>query len=101
MAKADPRIIEVHPEVCFTAMAGQEMQFSKTTWTGMKTRHRLLEGLGIGIPDDLGDASVAKPDDVLDAAAAAWTARRYSTGSANGLPSDGRTRNTKASVIWY
>ncbi len=101
VARRDSRIIEVHPEVCFTAMAGTEMQFSKTTWSGQKTRQRLLAENQIRIPDDLGDAGVAKPDDVLDAAAAAWTAHRYTQGTANSLPPDSRARNTKASIIWY
>ncbi len=101
VAKTDRRIIEVHPEACFTAMGGREVESSKTTWAGMKTRERLLEANGISIPDDLGDAGAAKPDDVLDAAAAAWTARRYSAGTANSLPPISRSRDSKASVIWY
>ena len=101
VAKTDPRIVEAHPEACFTAMGGQEVESSKTTWAGMKTRERLLEANGIRIPDDIGDAGIAKPDDVLDAAAAAWTARRYAQGTANSLPSDTRSRDSKPSVIWY
>ena len=101
VTKTDSRIIEIHPEVCFTAMGDKEVESPKTTWAGMKTRERLLERNGISIPNDLGDAGVAKPDDVLDAAAAAWTARRYVQGTANSLPSDSRFGGRKASVIWY
>jgi len=101
VAKADSRIIEVHPEVCFAAMGGNEVESAKTTWSGQKTRERLVEENGISIPSDLGDAGVAKPDDVLDAAAAAWTARRYAQGTANSLPPDGRHSDSMASVIWY
>jgi predicted RNase H-like nuclease len=101
VAKTDSRIIEVHPEACFTAMGGKEVEWSKTTWAGMTARARLLEANGISIPDDLGPAGVAKPDDVFDAAAAAWTARRYAQETANSLPSASRSRDSKASVIWY
>ena len=99
VARTDTRIIEVHPEACFTAMAGTDLQFSKTTWSGQKTREGLLREQQISIPDHLADAGVAKPDDVLDAAAAAWTARRYAQGTANSLPPDGRPSDS--SVIWY
>ena len=99
VAKRDTRIIEIHPEASFTAMAGKEIRFPKTTWNGLKTRQRLLRKHKISIPDDLADAGAAKPDDVLDAAAAAWTARRYAQGTANSLPPDGRSSDP--SVIWY
>ena len=101
VVKTDSRIIEIHPEACFTAMGDKEVESPKTTWAGMTTRERLLGANGISIPDDLGDAGVAKPDDVLDAAAAAWTARRYATGTANSLPPDGRSSDSTDSVIWY
>ncbi len=57
---------------------------------------------GIVIPDQLGPAGQAGADEVLDAAAAAWTAWRVATGIAKGLPevpevfSDGLTAS-----IWY
>ncbi len=101
VARRDSRIIEVHPEACFTAMGSKEVESSKTTWTGQQTRQRLLAETGISIPDDIGDAGVAKADDVLDAAAAAWTARRYAQGTANRLPPDSRPSGSSASVIWY
>jgi len=55
----------------------------------------------ISIANDLGDAGVAKPDDVLDAAAAAWTARRYAQGTADSLPGGDRSSDSTPSVIWY
>ena len=51
----------------------------------------LFEGLakhGIDLPDKLGDAGKARLDDVLDAAAAAWSAHRIATGHASRLPTE-------------
>lgn len=101
VAETDSRIIEVHPEVCFAAMGGKDVESAKTTWSGQKTRESLLRKHQIRIPSDLGDAGVAKPDDVLDAAAAGWTARRYAQGTAATLPPDGQPSDLRASVIWY
>jgi predicted RNase H-like nuclease len=38
------------------------------------------------VPDELGEAGKAAPDDVLDAAAAAWGAHRIATGQAVSYP---------------
>jgi predicted RNase H-like nuclease len=100
VARLDPRIIEVHPEVSFRAMSGNELQFPKTSWNGLKHREELLAHHGIQLPDNLGEAGVAKPDDVVDAAAAAWTAHRYATGSAGRLPEVVRSAEQDA-AIWY
>ena len=100
VARSDSRIIEIHPEVSFTAMAGSEIQLSKTTWNGQKTRERLLQEHGIRFPDDLAGTGGVKPDDVLDAAAAAWTALRYALNQANSLPSVGQLGDS-SSAIWY
>ncbi|MGH3838777.1 MAG: DUF429 domain-containing protein [Pseudonocardiaceae bacterium] len=40
------------------------------------------------MPDQLGDAGNAGADDVLDAAAAAWSAHRIATGHASRLPTE-------------
>jgi predicted RNase H-like nuclease len=70
--------IEVHPEVCFATMAGHPLQHPKSTWAGSVERRRLLARAGVMVPDELGLAGeMAGPDDVLDAAAAAWTAQRF------------------------
>jgi predicted RNase H-like nuclease len=84
---ADQRVIEVHPEVSFAALAGVALSDPKTTWAGATHRRRLLAKAGIDIPDDLGPAGTgAAVDDVLDAAAAAWTARRVAHGQASSMP---------------
>ena len=49
-------------------------------------RRRLLEGAGIQIPDHLdGSTGLVAVDDLLDAAAAAWTAQRFASGSAHAI----------------
>ncbi|WP_143590550.1 DUF429 domain-containing protein [Thermoactinospora rubra] len=81
------RVVEVHPEVSFARLAGAALPWSKTTWAGMSQRRALLEGAGIVVPADLGAAGAAAAvDDVLDAAVAAWTARRVAAGLAVPLP---------------
>jgi len=55
-------------------------------------RAALLAAAGITLTADLGPAGrVAGVDDVLDAAAAAWTARRVAAGHAVSLPSPPET----------
>jgi len=77
---------EVHPEVSFAAMNGRPLEHRKISWTGQMVRRALLARHGIQIPDQLGAAGNAGPDDVLDAAAAAWSAHRIATGHASRLP---------------
>ncbi|MGH3838688.1 MAG: DUF429 domain-containing protein [Pseudonocardiaceae bacterium] len=77
---------EVHPEVSFAAMNGRPLPHRKISWTGQVARRALLAGHGIHLPDQLGDAGNAGADDVLDAAAAAWSAHRIATGHASRLP---------------
>jgi predicted RNase H-like nuclease len=79
---------EVHPEVSFAAMNGQPLKHSKISWTGHITRRALLTEHGIELPDQLGKAGKASLDDVLDAAAAAWSAHRIATGHASRLPTE-------------
>jgi predicted RNase H-like nuclease len=83
------RVIEVHPELSFGEMAGAPLPVSKSSWAGMVMRRRLLAAAGIMLADDLGTAGQkAGTDDVLDAAAAAWTARRAAEGRARRLPAE-------------
>jgi len=83
----DLRVVEVHPEVSFAALAGASLPDPKTTWAGATHRRSLLAEAGIRLPDDLGAAgSGAAVDDVLDAAVAAWTARRVAHGQAKAMP---------------
>jgi predicted RNase H-like nuclease len=101
VAARDDRIIEVHPEVSFLTMKNGPLEFSKKTWNGQMERRSLLQAQGIEIPNQLDPAGSVPPDDLLDAAAAAWTAWRADRGKADVLPSSntGRPRNTRQ-MIW-
>ena len=88
VAGAPCPVLEVHPEVSFSLMAGGPILARKTTWAGHRARWAALAAEGIVVPDDLGPAGLAGADDVLDAAAAAWTARRVAAGTARSFPTD-------------
>jgi predicted RNase H-like nuclease len=98
----DGRVVEVHPEASFAALAGEHLGFSKKTWNGLMLRVTLLASVGIILPMDLGPTGVPAPDDIVDAAVAAWTARRLAAGKAIPLPAhppvDERGRQV---AIWY
>jgi predicted RNase H-like nuclease len=84
---SDRRIVEVHPELSFTVLAGRHIPAAKSTWRGLEDRRRLLAEAGFVLPADLGHAGlVAGPDDVLDAAVACWSAQRVAAGSAQRYP---------------
>ncbi|MEU7061712.1 DUF429 domain-containing protein [Streptomyces sp. NPDC046197] len=97
------RLFEAHPEVSFRALAGgTPLAHRKKSWAGQMTRRSLLAAAGIVLPDELGEAGHVPPDDVLDAAATAWTAHRIALGRARSLPEppehDARGRPI---AIWY
>jgi predicted RNase H-like nuclease len=79
------RVIEVHPEASFRELAGVPLDSSKKSYNGMMMRMELLARGGIRIPQQLEIGSV-DVDDVLDAAAAAWTANRYAERRARSFP---------------
>ena len=82
-----PDVREVHPEVSFSLLAGGVIRPSKATWAGLEARRAALAAAGIVVPADLGEAGRrAGADDVLDAAAAAWSARRIAAGTARCFP---------------
>ncbi|MFJ8021654.1 DUF429 domain-containing protein [Streptomyces sp. NPDC096311] len=84
---ADERIHEVHPEVSFSALAGGvPLAYAKKTWRGQNLRRALLAEAGLVLPDELGEADRIAVDDVLDAAAAAWSAHRIALGIAERVP---------------
>ncbi|MEK6272846.1 MAG: DUF429 domain-containing protein [Actinomycetota bacterium] len=86
IAAEDDRVFEVHPEVSFREMAGTEVAHPKTTWNGQALRRNWLKEQGITLPDEIGDAGSVPPVDLLDAAAAAWSAARIQSGRALPLP---------------
>jgi predicted RNase H-like nuclease len=78
------RLVEASPELSLAVMHGDApMQHSKRTAAGRAERIAVLhEHLGVDVPALLeARAPGAPPDDVLDALALAWTARRYLDGS--------------------
>jgi len=94
-------VIEVHPEVTFAEMAGQPLTSRKKTWAGVEHRRRLLAQAEISLGEDLGLAGArAGVDDVLDAAAAAWTAGRYASGRARPLPDPPEMLGGSRCAIW-
>ena len=77
-------MVEVFPEASFRAMGDSFVASSKKTWNGQADRRALLAAAEppIVLPADLAGAGAVPADDVLDAAAAAWSARRVATGRA-------------------
>jgi predicted RNase H-like nuclease len=81
------RVVEAHPEVSFAHLAGTPLTTRKHTWAGAHQRHRLLTNAAIPLDGDLGETGrLVAVDDILDAAACAWTARRVARGQARSLP---------------
>lgn len=99
VADTDLPIHEAFPELAFHAMNGDEpMSHPKRTWTGLATRLALLESNGLHMAADIGAAGSVAADDVIDAAALAWSAMRIATGTARHAP-DELTPET-ASIWW-
>jgi predicted RNase H-like nuclease len=73
------QLYEVHPELAFAAMAGAPLPDSKHTPAGLAVRRELLAAAGITLPARVAGAAA---DDLLDAAAVAWSARRIAVGQA-------------------
>lgn len=77
------RVREVHPELCFHAMNGAVVGAGKKRRAGRDARSALLRQAGIHVPSRLEGAA---PDDLLDAGAALWGARRIAAGTAARVP---------------
>ncbi len=99
VAANDARLFEVHPEVSFRAMHDADLQYPKTSWNGQELRRRILAEAGIVFPDRLVEGGDVPPADVLDAAAAAWSARRYTAGEVQSFPP--AAIHGQREVIWY
>lgn len=96
------RVVEIHPEVCFARLAGAPLTARKSSWAGAECRRALLDGAGLKLTGDLGQAGTcAAVDDVLDAAAAAWAARQVLLGYAQPIPDPPETfTDGRACAIW-
>ncbi len=80
---------ETFPELAFLAMNDDRpLSHPKRTWSGMAQRLALLGTAGIDLPIDLGPAGAVAADDMIDAAALAWSARRIAAGTAECVPAD-------------
>ncbi|MDE0232406.1 MAG: DUF429 domain-containing protein [bacterium] len=111
--RSRPRVAEVHPEVSFQAMACQPMCFHKRFQAGVAERLALLECDFPNLADvalrtritgrdaaGLGETLTPGLDDVLDAVAAAWTARRLIQGRAKRLGGSERDPDGYPMNIW-
>ncbi len=101
LAVADARLREVHPEVSFRAMNdGAELSYRKKSYGGVLERLELLRSGGIEL-GDVGVAAGVPIDDVLDAAAAAWSGHRIASGAASCLPDPPENIDGRPVAIWY
>lgn len=94
---------EVHPEVCFWALAGaRPMAYGKKTKAGVSERLDLLRPVFPDIECYLQNrrANVGR-DDLLDAAVAAWTALRLWKGEARQVCEPERDTKGLEATIWY
>jgi predicted RNase H-like nuclease len=86
------QIFETHPELAFAIMNGNlAVQSKKRRMIGRKERLELL--LGNGFPSDkllipANTPRIWSQDDLLDACACAWSARRIAEGRAVSFPAD-------------
>lgn len=77
---------EVHPEISFALLLGEPAAHPKKTWAGQQERRAALADAGIHL-DDVGEVgALAAADDVLDAAAVAWSTRRLVRGEGRSWP---------------
>jgi predicted RNase H-like nuclease len=100
VAAGDGRIREVHPEVSFAEMAGETLPWPKASWNGSHMRRDLLRHVSIELPDEIMEVQMAGIADVLDAAAAAWSADRIAQGIAYSLPDPPEQLSGTAAAIW-
>ncbi len=100
--KAPCPIFEIHPEVSFAEMLGAPAEFYKKTVAGALERRQGLQRAGIAV-DHLLAQRVPRvhDDDILDAAAAAWSAARLRDGSARSFPDPPEVgANGRPVAIW-
>jgi predicted RNase H-like nuclease len=89
------QLYEVHPELSFSAIAGAPLPDSKHTAAGLTLRRTLLAAAGITLPARVAGAA---EDDLLDAAAVAWSARRIAAGQAAILTSPAQRADDSAEI---
>ena len=78
------RVFEVHPELSFGAIAGGSPVLTpKRSAAGSKERRALLQRAGVCVPERPAGSAA---DDLLDACALMWSARRIAGGTASHVP---------------
>lgn len=82
--KSSAHLYEVHPELAFAALAGAPVADSKHTPSGLAVRRELLARADLTMPARVAGAA---ENDLLDADAVAWSARRIAVGQAMTLAS--------------
>lgn len=93
-------LFEVHPEVSFTAMAGRPMARYKATEEGRAERLAALRREFPDLDHHVSDRiPKARPDDVLDAFAVAWSARRRLAGAHLRLGGDLDARGLRMEIV--
>ena len=80
--KARKTVVEVHPEVSFALWSGAPVVAKKKTAEGAAIRRALVEAEFGPVPAHGYPSRILQKDDVLDAFAALWTARRIEAGTA-------------------
>ena len=100
------RVYEVHPEVSFAAWnRGHPMAHRKKSREGKVERQKLIaEGFGEGLFEDLRTRIHGQGvgrDDLADALAALWSARRIHAGKARRFPEQGESDKCVLPMIWY
>ena len=75
------RLVEVHPELSFAVLTGAPAAHNKKTPAGRDERLAALRPVFPALHRSDPPPHGARPDDVLDAYAVAWTARRWLSGT--------------------
>lgn len=81
-------VVEVHPEVSFALWRGAPIVEKKKTKEGAAIRRALVEAEFGALPAHTYRRKDLAPDDLLDAFAALWTARRIVAGTARTFAGD-------------
>jgi predicted RNase H-like nuclease len=93
--KSPAQLYEVHPELAFAALAGAPVAASKHTPAGLAARRQLLARAGLTLPAKVAGAA---ENDLLDAAAVAWSARRIAAGQAVTLANPSQRADDNAEI---
>jgi len=93
-------IVECHPELCFAVMRGAPCPHPKRTAAGRAERVRALSAVFPEVENLLQlPHRGARSDDVLDAFATAWTARRVVSGTAEHIGGTVDARGLRMEIV--